>query len=97
MKLAFTNFGERNPDINFFGDITKSSFETCFQYKMCLRNSVQTPNYKIIRIFLSRDSILFLTKGVKRVREAEFSYLLKRIFLAKFEKPFLNLIKKYFL
>ena len=72
MKLVFTNFDERDPNTNFLGDITKSSFETCFQYKMRLRNSVQTPNYKIIRIFLSRDSILFLTKGVKRVGEAEF-------------------------
>ena len=25
---SFTNFDERNPDTNFFADITKSNFET---------------------------------------------------------------------
>ena len=38
------------------------------------------------------------TKKVKRVGEAEFCYLLKRIFFIKFKKTFQNLmnIKEYF-
>ena len=35
---------------------------------MSQKHGVQTPNYKTIRIFLSRNSILFLTKGVKSRR-----------------------------
>ena len=51
-----------------------------------------SPNYKTIRIFLSGDLIMFLTKKVKREGEREFWYLLKRIFLTKFEQIFLNLM-----
>ena len=39
---------------------------------MSQKHGVQAPNYKIIPIFLSRDSILFLTKEVKKIGEAEF-------------------------
>ena len=55
-------------------------------------------NCKTIWIFLSRDSILLLTKDVKRVGGLEFWYLLQSTFLTKFEKTFLKLmnIKKYF-
>ena len=41
---------------------------------MSQKHGVQTPNHKIIRIFLSRDSILFLTKEVIKIGEAEFWY-----------------------
>ena len=36
---------------------------------MSQKYGVRTLNYKTIRIFLSQDSILFFTKGVKRIRE----------------------------
>ena len=60
---------------------------------MCLRNMVfKYRATKIILIFLSRDSILFLTREVKK-GEVELGYLLTRIFLS-FTNIFNESLKK---
>ena len=45
---------------------------------MSQKHGVQKPNYKIIRIFVSQDSILFLTKEVKKSRGGEVLIFIKK-------------------
>ena len=61
---------------------------------MSQKHGVQTPNYKTIRIFLSWNSIPY--ERSKKSRGRGVLIFIMRIFLAKFERTFLNLrnIKK---
>ena len=142
---SFTKFDERDPDTNFFYDITKSSFKTSYFKPNIVKPYLRSTQYleKLNVLHVNIRSIKHNFENLKALleecgfvfniicvsetwcsntelqnnsnrsltgfdsvpyerstkkEETEFSYLLKRIFLAKFENTFLNLmnIKKYF-
>ena len=123
---SFTKFDERDPDTNFFYDITKSSFETSYfktnEVKPYLRSTqyleklnvlhvnirsikrnfenlkalleececvfniicvsetwCSNTELQIIRIFLSRDSILFFTKEIKNRGSGVLIFIKKKL------------------